>query len=264
MLFKRVVWVFALAFGFLGFAACIVGAYAVWSLGSRLERANDKVFDLIDKGLASAQERVGSVAERVEDSKITSTEIGQNLQDWGTSRAKEGLASRLEAKERAEKLAGHLQTADLWLETSAESIRSVQQIVELANTIGASLDPAALKEVLESVTSLQNTLQQTQQTVAKIRDFTADKEGESDQNRLSRVTKLLGRILVTFGEIDVRLRESVTRLSELQIRARQVNASTSRYILVATMACFVLLAWIAAGQVALWHWGWTNWRPSRS
>jgi DNA repair ATPase RecN len=264
MAFKRVVWLLALAFGFLGVALCMVGLYAVWALGSWLERTNDKVFAMIDKGLASAQDGVRRVKERVKESRITSTEIGKSLQDWGTMRAKEGLESRREINSRAEKLAGHLQTADSWLETSAESIRAVQQVQELGNSIGAPLDPASIEKVLKNITSLRSRLQQTERTVDGIREFTANKEGESEENRLARVTKLLGRILATIGEIDTRLDESEKQLSELQTDARQLKATTSSYILVTTIGCYVLLAWIAAGQAALCLWGWANYRQSRS
>jgi hypothetical protein len=128
MLLKRVVWLLALAFGFLGVAACMVGVYAAWSLGSRLERINDRVFAMIDNGLASAQDRVRSVQDRVKESKVTSTEIAQKLRDWGT-RAKEGLVSRIEVESRAEKLTGLLQTADSWLETSAEALRPERPVL---------------------------------------------------------------------------------------------------------------------------------------
>jgi DNA repair ATPase RecN len=255
MLFKRIVALLALALGCLGVVACMAGVYAAWSLGSRLDRTNERLFAMIDKGLGFAQDRVSRAQERVKESKITSTEIGQSLRDWGTRRAKEGLASRLEIDSRAEKLAGHFQTADSWLETSVESIRSVQQVLELANSIGAPLDPASLEEVLEIITSLRSKLHESKRTVDEIREFTANKEGESEENRLSRFTKLLGRILVTIGEIDTRLEESVTRLSKLQVDARQWKTTTSAYILLTTIACYVLLAWIAAGQTALCLWG---------
>jgi chromosome segregation ATPase len=264
MLFKRIAWLLALASGFLGVAACMVGVYAAWSLASRLERTNDKVFAMIDKGLASAQDRVRSVQERVKESKITSTEIGQGLRDWGTRRAKEGLASRLEIETRAVKLAGLLQTADSWLETSAESIRSVQQLLELGNSIGAPVDPASLEEVFENIISLRSTLQQTEGTVDGIREFAANKEVDSEENRISRVTRLLGRILLTIGEIDTRLERSVMRLSELQTDARKLNATTSAYILVTTIGCYVLLAWTAAGQAVLCLWGWKKLLPRSS
>jgi len=264
MHFKRVVGLFGLACGFLGVAACMVGVYAAWSLGCRLERTNDKVFAMIDRGFVSAQDRIRSVQERVDEAKITSTEIGQRLRDWGARRAKAGLVSRIEIESRAEKLAGLLQTADSWLETSAESIRSVQQALELGNSIGAPVDPASLAEVLEKITSLRSTLQQTERTVDGIRDFTASNAAESEENRLSRVTKLLGRILVTIGDIHTRLEEFSTRLSELQAGACQLKATTSAYISVTTIGLYVLLAWIAAGQAALCLWGWTKHCPGRS
>jgi chromosome segregation ATPase len=264
MLFKRVLGLLTLAFGFLGVVSCVAGVYAVWSLGSRLERANDKLFAMIDKGLAVSQDRIREVETRIKESKITTDEFGQRLRDWSTSRAKEGLVSRLEIESRAEKLVGRLQTAESWLETSTESIRSVQRVMELCNSIGVPMDPASLEEVLENITSLRSRLQQTERTVDGIRAITADKEGESEETRLSRVTTLLGRILVTIGDMDTRLEESVTRLSELQTDARQLKATTSAYILVATVGCYVLLAWIGAGQAALCRWGWTKCRPSRS
>jgi DNA repair ATPase RecN len=264
MLFNRLAWLLALTLGFLGVVACMAGVYAVWSVGSRFERANDKVFAMIDNGLESSKDRVRGVQMRVKESKITSTEISQTLRDWGTGKAKERLVAQSNIESRAEKLAGHLQTADSWLETSAESIRSVQQLLEVANSIGAPLDPASLEEVLEKLTSLRSTLQQTERTVDGIREFAVNKEGESEENRLSRVTKLLGRILVTISEIDTRLEEVVTRLSELRSDARQLKDRFSSYILLATICGYLVLAWIAAGQAALFLCGWKNCCRSRS
>ncbi len=258
MQWKRLVALLALAAGIVGIPACIAGAFAAWSLASRLERTNATVFAMIDSGLAAAQDRVRNVQERVKESKITGTEIDQRVRDWGTRKAKEGLVSRLEIEGRAEKLSGYLKTADSWLETSAESIRGVQQVLELGNSIGAQLDPATVQEVLGNIMSLRNTLQETERTADEIREFAADKAGESEETRLSRVTKLLGRVLVTIGEMDTRLEDSVSRLSELQINARQLKAKTSTFILVASVACYLLLAWIAAGQAALCQWGWSN------
>jgi DNA repair ATPase RecN len=132
-----------------------------------------------------------------------------------------------------------------------------------SNSVGAQLDPASLEEVLESISSLRSTLQQSKRKVDEIREFTASKEGEAEENRLSRLTELLGRILVTIGEMDTRLEELVKRLSKLQADARQLKATTSSYILGTTIACYVLLAWIAAGQAALTLWGWKKWRAHR-
>ncbi len=263
MCFKQVLWLFALVFGFLGVAACMVGLYAALSLGTRLERINDKTFAMVEKGLASAQDRVHKVQERVEESKITFAEFGQSVRDWSTKRAIEDLGTQPEIQRRAEKLAGYLQIADSWLDTSAESMRSVQQVLELGNSIGVSLDPASIEVVLEKITSLRSTLQQTERAIDEIREFTAKNEGESEENRLSGVTKLFGRLVATIGEIDSRLDDYATQLSELQTVARQWKTTTSGYILVTRIVCYGLLAWIAAGQAALGLWGWAKCCPRR-
>jgi hypothetical protein len=258
MQFKRLVALLALAAGFVGIPVCIVGAFAAWSLAARLERTNAIVFAMINKGLAAAEDRARSVQERIKESKITGAELDRRFRDWGTRKAKEGLVSQLDIEGRAEKLSGHFKTADAWLEISAESVRSVQQVLELGNSIGAPLDPVSVQEALSTIMSLQNTLQETERKVEEIREFAANKAGESEETRLARVTKLLGRVLVMIGEMDTRLEDSVTRLSELQTNAGQLKAKTSDYLLVASIACYVFLAWIAAGQAALSQWGWSN------
>jgi hypothetical protein len=256
MLLKRVMGLVVLAFGLFGVIACMAGVYAVRSLGSRLEGTNDKVFAMIDNGLAAAQDQIRAVQMRVKKSKITTTEIGQGVRDLATRRAKEGIVTRLEIESGAEKLAAYLETADAWLETSAESIRSSQQVLELGNSMGTPLDLASLEEVLENITSLRSTLHQAERTVSGILEFAASTEGELEEDRLSRATTLLGRILMALGEIDTRLQGPVTRLPELQADASRLKTRISNRILLATIGGYLVLAWIAAGQAALCVGGW--------
>jgi hypothetical protein len=260
MLFKRILAMFALAFGFLGVLACLAGFYAVWLLGSRLEQANERVFSRIDQGLASVQDLVGRVQKRVQEAKITTAEVDQKLRDWTKRKATERLVSRLEIESRAEKLSGHLQTADSWLQTSTETIRGIQHILELGKSLGAPLDPAALEEVFEKLTAVRGTLQKTEQSVDRIREFSK----EPEENRLPRIVKLVARTLLTMSEVDTRLENSVTRLAELQTDAQELKARTSNFIFVRTMACYLILAWMAVGQAALCLCGWTNCCRSRS
>jgi hypothetical protein len=94
--------------------------------------------------------------------------------------------------------------------------------------------------------------------VVEIRKFTAPNEGESEEHRLARITKLLGRALLTMSAIDTRLEQSATRLSELQVDAQQLQVRTSQSFWLMTVGCFFLLAWITAGQAALCLYGWKN------
>jgi chromosome segregation ATPase len=264
LLFERVVALLALAAGFLGAVACLAGIYAVWLAGSRLDQANTRVFATLDKGLASAQDRVRGVQERLRKSKIRTGEIAQNIRDWSTSNARDRLVSELEIERRAERLAGHLQTIDQWLETITESIRDIQQILELEAQVGAPGDTPSLNNVLEEFTSIRSVLAETERSINSIREFSVHRAGESEENRLSRVFKLLASMELTSAAIDTRLENLVNRLSQIQAEAQQMKARISKYILLATLAGYVVLAWIAAGQAALFRCGWKNCCRNRS
>jgi hypothetical protein len=170
----------------------------------------------------------------------------------------------VEIERRAEKLAGHLQTAHQWLETSTESIRGIQHVLELVAWVGAPVDPIALEKVLEELTSIQGRLQEAERSINGIREFTVNRVGESEENRLSRVFTLLGNTELTAGAIDTRLEDSVTRLSQIQTDAQQLKARIGNYILLVTIGGYLVLAWIAAGQAALCVCGWKSCRRSQS
>jgi hypothetical protein len=264
MQFKRVIAFLALVLGFLGVVACVAGIYVAWSLGSRIEQANEKVFATLDKGLDAAQDRLRGVQKRVGESKVTAMEIQQYLRDWSKRRAGERLVSHLEIDSRADKLAGRLQTADVWLETSTESIRGIQQVMELGNSLGADMEPASVEEIVAKLASLRSALQQTQRTVEEIREATAARESDSEDTRVSRVTKLVGRTLLALSDIDTRLENSVARLSDMRANARESKARMSNYILLTTIGCSLLLAWVALGQAALCLCGWRQARKRTS
>ncbi len=76
-------------------------------------------------------------------------------------------------------------------------------------------------------------------------------EGESDENRVARVLKILARIIVTITDIGPRLDRLATRIADAQADAKVAKTRTSRYIFWAAIGCTVILAWIAAGQLAL-------------
>jgi hypothetical protein len=268
---KRVAALLALVLGFLGLVACMAGIYVVWRVGAQLQETNEKVFTAVDKGLAFAQDRIRGVQNRVEDSKITSNQIAQRVREWSKAKAKERLVAELEIERRTESLARHLQTADLWLETTTESIRGVQQVLELAHSVGSQVDPASLAEVLEKLTSIRSMLQQTEGTVEDFRGFAVNNDAEAEENRQARILKLLGRALLLLGrallmisEVDIRLAESQARLSELRTNAQDLKSTMRNYILLTTIVCLLLVAWIAAGQAALFLTGWKNRGQSRS
>jgi hypothetical protein len=148
----------------------------------------------------------------------------------------------------------------LWIEDSADSVRDLREVLELSRSLGARVDPASLNQVLDTLASVRIRVQEAEQTVAEVRGFATAVGGESDENRAARVLKLLARVLVTIGEISPRLDSLAARISETRADAQQLKARTSSYILWAAVGCSVILAWIAAGQLALCVWGRNRWR----
>jgi hypothetical protein len=262
---KRVVGWFALVVGVIGLAACAAGVYGVWSVRSRLDRANDRVFTRLDDGVASAGDRIRGVQARIRESKVTSDEIARGVRTWAADKAEERAAARLEIDRRAGELARHLQTADLWLETAGETVRGVQQVLALGDLGGDTINPASLDDVLARLAALRVKVQEAGQTVDRVRELAGGNDGEtSEENRRSQVTRLVARMVVTIGDIDARLDEPIARLAEAQAAVQALKVRIDRYIAVAAIACYLLLAWVAAGQVALAMWGWRGRRRTPS
>jgi chromosome segregation ATPase len=260
MFLMRVVGLLALVFGLVGVTACGAGAYGVRQAQLRLNRANEKVFDAVDRGFAAVQERIPAVQERVKQAKITTDDLSDALRGWATKEARERVTAKLEIDLKAEKLAGHLNAVDSRLEASTIAVRDVRQLLEVGQNLGASVDPSSTDEVLELLASLRGSLSEAQQTVDEVRKF-AGADRETVEEKLIRFAKLIVRILATISDVNSRLDRLATRLAELRTEAQQLKAKTSDYILWGAVACYALLVWIAAGQVALGRWGWSRlWR----
>src|SRR5579864_5224185 len=129
MFFKRVAAVLALVLGSAGMAGCLAGAYGVWQVQARLDRANDKIFDLADRSLEVVQDRIPIVQQRVTESKVTTAEVTEAIREWGAKKAQDRIVAKLQIENRAEKLSEHLRTADLRLEASTEAVRDIRQVL---------------------------------------------------------------------------------------------------------------------------------------
>jgi len=258
--FKRLVAFLAVALGLLGLGACAAGGYAVWRAEVRLQRANDWSFDLIDRGLGAVEDRVRRTQDRVDQSRITTSEITQNLRDWATRKTADRLVTRLEIAARSEQLAGQLHVADLWLASSADSVRDFQELLELGRSFGAEVDPAALDDVLATLASIRGQFHEAEQSVAEVREFARAVGGEADEHRVARVLKLVARVLVTITEIGPRLERLADRIADIRTNARKIQTKTSNRIRWTAVGCTLILVWIGAGQLALCLWGRRDWR----
>lgn len=262
MLLRRFASLLAVLFGFLGILACGAGAYAVWQAAAHLERANQVAFDAADRGLGYAEARVKTAQQRVLEAKITTDEVAQKVGNWSAQKVIERTATRFDLGRKADTLTDRLRLADVWMETSSESLTNLRQVLELAKTFGAKVDPATIDELVRRLATARGAVQQVSSTVTEIRDFANAAEGPSDDSRAAGVARVAARILATVTEVDTRLEAGVTRIAEFRAEAETWRKNVSRAIFWASVACYGLLMWIGAGQFALLRSGWRGLRKS--
>ena len=98
--------------------------------------------------------------------------------------------------------------------------------------------------------------------VEKIQEQTAAlSDEEPREERIGRAVKLTLRVIATLNSVVSRLERFATRLLETHKNLQALKIKTIRWIWVVTIAVAILIAWMAAGQVAL---SWLAWKRMRS
>jgi chromosome segregation ATPase len=258
---KRLRHLFSLL-GLLGIVVCASAAVVVSSMGSRLNKASENVFDGVDKSLVAVRDRVFGAQKRVQGSKITTEEIGRSLRNWTREETSERIASRLKVGEKAADLAQRLRQADVWLEMSEASILGVQHSLKIARSLDAPVDAEFVDSLLDKLAMLRRELKESTEKADAIRELMAKTaESEALEERISQIAQLALRVVATLVDVDSRLGEFADRLADTQTRGQQLKAKTSSYIVTAEICAILLFTWMAAGQFCLFRYGWTN--PSR-
>jgi hypothetical protein len=247
--------------GVLGIALCVIAGVLAWRTAIRLTEANRRVFDRVDVALAAGRERVLDVQKRVQDSNLTAEDLRQGVESWARREGSQRLASRQEVDLTIDRLASGLNQAGAWLEVSGASLTTVQQVLELARSMGAAADGSVVDPLVERLAGLKQQLTQSTETVDAIRarvDRAA--AGETLEERVSRLAQLTLRAIATLSEIDTRIGDVAERFTEAQSRARALETRTHRYIVGAAIAVLLLITWMAAGQIFLARHGWMQYR----
>lgn len=256
MFVRKTLAVLALVFGGIGLVACLAGVYFVWRTGAQLEQSNERVAELLDTGITTVQTRLTGVQERVAESRITVQEVTSKVAEQTKQLAGVRLIAKLDLEKHSESLSQKLDVADRWLETSSESIRNIQKLLALGQSLGASFDSAALDELLNRLTDSRASLAQAVETVRNVRSAATSADGGTDDKRRTRILELLARIVIEIANIDDKLSQGMDWLVNVREQNRLTKIKIDRTIRLTTYVSYALHFWIAAGQLALCWWGW--------
>jgi hypothetical protein len=244
--------------GILGVVVCVAAVDYIWRIGDRLNHASDKVFELADASLSAVSDRAVKIQRRAEDARITAQDIRQSVEDWAKKESGEFLAVRLKVAERTERLSAGLKQVDLLFDVSLESLDRAQRAAEMANALGARLDPEDFRPPRDKLAELQNQVRVAIKIAAEVHEH-ADRLTNGDEPTIrQRILQLAARVVATLTGVDKHLAAVADRLAELRERTAQLKIRSQRYILGGEIALTLLAAWMALGQFMLFRYGWQN------
>lgn len=261
---KRVLPLIACLIGLVGVVICLAGFAAVWSLGARLMRTNDKVFAGVERALTAGRERIQDAQERVQESRITTADIGTAMKQWTRAETSERVAARLEVQEKTEVLLRALGQTGAWLEMSEASLQGLLPALELGISMGAPVNTAVLDASLEQLAAMRAACEEAADTVRRIRDRTEPHTTvETGDAVREQAAELALRVAATLGNVDGLLGDAAEGLSAAEQEARQWKSNTESWIALATAGAVLLIGWMGAGQASLCLHGWKGWRRRR-
>jgi hypothetical protein len=242
---------------------CGIGVAATWCIGSSAGRINDRAFTKVDEVLAAGSDRLVHVQQRMQELRIASGELGENLKEWIGTNAQDRLALRIGLDRKAQELTTGMQQADAWLELSAASIAMVGPLLDVAHSAGIPVEAAMLSPALDNLAWLRDQLARATATVDAIREHMTQVAGEDLQaERINRAAGLVAPLVVTFADLDVRVGDALAAVQEIRSKAQAMKSKVHARIVAAQIGAMVLTGWMLLGQIFLARHGWNGLRQS--
>jgi len=262
---RRLISLTLVLLGSLGVVTCAALIGGVWFVDARLSQGTRGAFATLDASLTRVRERVGSVRERIDNSRVTAREIQEKLAEWTQREAGEQLAERLEVAEKSKRLAEVMQRADGWLEAVARSLEFAGSALEFVNAAGVSVEAFPVAELLFEISSVRSQLHDVSDMVTDLRNRTATDDGEAlPKERLDQAVKLAVRVVASSDRIETRLQRFDGKLAKAQDELKNVETRCLRWIHAGAIGMTLLCLWMLAAQLALAHHGWSGLRGGRN
>ena len=262
-LLKRILSFLALTLGVLGTIVCLALIIGVWLVNAKLSATTQDLFGQVNDTLAEIRERVPPAQERFEAAKITVQDIEHTLREWTKKEVGQQLSERLELSERTERLASSVQQADQWLEMSEAALELIQRVLSASRP--SEVDKGkSVGALLEEIATLRTQLSEIEDFANAVHERTTPGgDRKSIRERIEQAAQLAVRAAATLGLIEAGLEELDTKLYQAQLDLQELESSTLRWILIATLVITLLVLWMLAGQFSLCRWAWQGLRSRR-
>ena len=248
--------------GAIGVILCVTALAGSLIIGSRLSQTNERLFDLVDESLEAIRGRTVDVQEWVEESRITTDEIKHAVDKRIREETGERLFERTDVRQRLVQLESGFERVDDLIESSEQSMKSIQRLVEIASSLGAPVKSDIFDSMLTTLDSLRSQLQQATGNVDRMLESPSADDGQAVSERRAQRVQMTARVAATVSELDDRLGQLATALQAAQVEGTLLQGRTHRYIVLAQVAAALLIAWMAAGQGCLALNGWRRYRST--
>ncbi|MCC9607821.1 hypothetical protein LOC68_03170 [Blastopirellula sp. JC732] len=254
---KRILSIIGLIFGTIGVIACTVVIFYIWSVSFRLADATVTLFDVGDKMLHGAGERVEQIDSRVQSLKITTNEIEQTAKNWVKKEAAEAVGSKLHVQEKAEALLVELDKAEKWLEITEQSALVMQHGIDVTQSLGLNVDVEPAQKLMTEIDGIQTQLDEGLEIARNISQRVAELGDEKlETNATEQIAKLALRVTATLGLIDGRIEQIKGALQKLEVALYHYEKEVLMWVNLTAWGLTFLFVWLGAGQGALCYLGW--------
>lgn len=260
-LLKRFFCVTGLIVGGLGVFVCAALVAGVWIADAQLCHATRGVCEKLDGTLSRVSDRAQRAEQRLDEASMAVGDVYGVLGKIAKQQAVDRLRLRFEVGGKAERLAGMLDQADTWMETSEASIELVRRATDAANRAGAALDTSSLDRLQKEVESLRSDLQRAGSFVDRIRDDAGREDEEAAvRQRVEQAAALALQVIVALDLVKARMPIFKAKISEAKRELDFIESRLLAWIHTTATVLTLVLLWMLAGQLALCHSAWWGFR----
>lgn len=228
--------ILSFVFGLLGVVLVIAGVIATWIVTSRMREASGELVKIADTTLTGVRERIGETEERVANLRLTAEDFHRGIMQ-GTD--------DVEGPRKGETLKRGLLQVDHVLELAESKLTLIQRTMRIGGKLRGGKQHEKAAELATKVGAIRGQVADCLKVMENISEDLAS--GETRE----KIGTLGARVVVGLGAVDDGLVTQKEKVSDLQAKLREAEASTSEMLRTIAIVTTLVGVWMGAGQVSL-------------